>query len=581
MPDSSPTTPHSPVPLPEAAEPGLLESAPETTRRKFGGKKKSPVGEVPPPPPPYVTEVNEKLGPFRDYFARMSLRNKLALILMLVLFSGLILAAVITASILRVNLIAQVDDDLYNTYSNIAQQILNDDNSESSLLPSDYYMALRDANTGKWREWVTPETTSEHGSPDLSAYIPKEYSHYSEERYQKPFTTTSLTSSTQWRVVVQELYYARQSEPVGYIYVALPLTDTWILIGQIQQILVLSAVAITILGGAIGIVAVGRSLIPLTRIEQTAARISEGDLTLRVPQTPIETEIGSLAHSLNSMLGQLELAFADRERSEQKMRQFVSDASHELRTPLATIRGYGELYRMGAIPDKQAMDDTMRRVEDSATRMASLVDDLLHLARLDEGRKMRSELIDLSVLAVDSASDLRALDPTRTVKIIRPSVPANNTNVYSSSSEPLGNSLPLSDQDSSATTEIVGDEDKIRQVFANLIGNIARHTPEGTPVEVALGTQLADSKQVVVVEFRDHGPGVPAEHIEKIFERFYRVDSSRNRKSGGSGLGLAIVSAIIHAHNGSINVYETEGGGLTFRLTFPVAQTQPDSSVGI
>lgn len=549
----SPTPiPPNPVPLPQAEGPGLSASAPQSVN--------GAAGRVPPPPlPTYTSEIEEKAGPFKAYFARMSLRNKIALILMLVLFSGLILAAVITASLLRVNLIAQVDDDLYNTYSNIAQQLLND-KSQRSLLPSDYYMAYRDLDTGEWREWYTAETAKEHGSPDLSDFIPVNTANYDQAKYEKPFTTTSLTSPTQWRVVVQEIYYVDPNVPIGYVYIALPLTDTWILIGQIQQILVVSAIAITVLGGAIGIVAVGRSLIPLTRIEQTAARISEGDLTLRVPQAPIETEIGSLAHSLNSMLNQLELAFADRERSEQKMRQFVSDASHELRTPLATIRGYGELYRMGAIPNEQAMDDTMRRVEDSATRMAGLVDDLLHLARLDEGRAMRSELIDLGVLAVDSASDLRALDPSREVKMVR-LTPSD-----------------CNDIEGSQRSEIIGDEDKVRQVFANLIGNIARHTPEGSPVEVALGTETTPSGETVIVEFRDHGPGVPAEHIEKIFERFYRVDSSRNRKSGGSGLGLAIVSAIMHAHGGTITVHQTTGGGLTFRLALPAAPTQPDSS---
>lgn len=492
-------------------------------------------------------EGAKELGPFRSFFARMSLQNKLALITMLILFSGLLLAAVLTVTIVRSSLIAQVDDDLYSTYSSIAQQLLNDQESQSSLLPSDYFMAYRDSTTDEWQYWHTTQTLQEHGLPNLEAYIPVDPAGYAGERFKVPFTTTSFEGATLWRVAVQPIFYAQQAEPVGYVYVALPLTETRVVIGHIQQALIISAVAIAIIGGVLGMVAVARSLRPLTRIEQTAARIAKGDLSLRVPQSPLGTEIGSVAQSLNLMLGQLEIAFADRERSEQKMRQFVSDASHELRTPLATIRGYGELYRMGAIPNKTAMDDTMRRVEDSATRMASLVDDLLHLARLDEGRPLRMEPVDLGILAVDSTSDLRALDPTREIKLVR-STSANSV------------------------TEVIGDEDKLRQVFANLVGNIARHTPEGTPVEIALSSSYEGDREMVHVEFCDHGPGVESEHLDKVFERFYRVDSSRNRKSGGSGLGLAIVSAIMYAHNGSIEVFETLGGGLTVRISIPASE---------
>lgn len=492
-------------------------------------------------------EELRKLGALRSAFARMRLSTKLALLVMAILFSGLVLASVLTATLLQRSLVKQVDDDLLNTYSSIASQVLNESSNSENILPSDYYMLYRTKwNPAKPSEWVTEETIDRNGLPNLDAYIPTDLSGYSDKVYSKPFTTTSFTGDTEWRVAVREIFNSMSGESLGYVYIALPLTQTHETIDQIQRALLISAAAITALGGMIGVVSVNRSLKPLSRMEQTAAMIAEGDLTQRVPQYPRDTEIGSLAQSLNSMLSQLELAFDEREQSEDRMRRFVSDASHELRTPLATIRGYGELYRMGAIQNSEAMDDTMRRVEDSARRMASLVEDLLHLARLDERRSARSEPIDLAVLALDATSDLHALDPSRTVKLIG-----------------IDGSRP------SGETTVLGDEDQLRQVFANLAGNISRHTPEGSPVEIALGSQTLNDQETVVVEFRDHGPGVDQEHASRIFERFYRIDSSRNRKSGGSGLGLAIVSAIVESHRGTIAVSQTSGGGLTVQIRLP------------
>ncbi len=501
-----------------------------------------------------------KLGPVRSFFARMRLSTKLTLIIMSVLFAGLLLASVLTATLLQASLIKQVDDDLWNTYSSIARQVLveggitdTEQSGRGYLLPSDYYMAFRTTTPNKMYDWYTEKTNDDHGTPDLSKYTPLDAEGYTADVFKLPFTTVSFNGHTQWRVLVREVADQRYPERNGYVYIALPLTESRILIHQIQRALLISAMFITATGGVVGLVAVVRSLRPLTRIEQTAAEIADGDLTQRVPQSPRGTEIGSLAQSLNSMLAQLEAAFAERERSEQRMRRFVSDASHELRTPLATIRGYGELYRMGALESQDALDDTMRRIEDSATRMATLVDDLLHLARLDEGRELRRERVDLAVLALDATSDLHALDPTRSVRLVEAETPT-------------------------AHTEVIGDEDRLRQVFANLVGNISRHTPEGTPVEVALGSIVDDTgRSMVIAEFRDHGPGVDPDHVGRIFERFYRVDSSRNRKSGGSGLGLAIVAAIVHAHEGSISVAETPGGGLTVRMALPVAPPLPGS----
>ncbi|MDU5609718.1 MAG: HAMP domain-containing sensor histidine kinase, partial [Actinomyces sp.] len=233
--------------------------------------------------------------------------------------------------------------------------------------------------------------------------------------------------------------------------------------------------------------------------------------------------------------------FEARQASEQKIKRFVSDASHELRTPLAAISGYCELYAMGGVPAERT-DEVMGRIASESSRMATLVEDLLTLARLDEGRPLDITDIDLVKLADNAVFDLQALDPTRTVGLTGIS----------------GRTPPM-------TLIVPGDRDRLSQVFTNLIGNIVRYTPEGSPVEIALGR----SGDTAIVELRDHGPGIDETDRGRVFERFYRADSSRNRKSGGSGLGLAIVSGILAAHRGNASLTKTKGGGLTVRIELP------------
>nr|WP_284500807.1 HAMP domain-containing sensor histidine kinase [Bowdeniella massiliensis] len=303
---------------------------------------------------------------------------------------------------------------------------------------------------------------------------------------------------------------------------------------------------LVVIGGLVSWLAIRRHLNPLREIEATAGAIAAGDLSRRIRPRPPTTEVGSLAQSLNVMLAQIEQAFSDRTASEARTRQFISDASHELRTPVATIRGYAELYRMGGIPEAN-LPEAIGRIESEAARMGELVADLLQLARLDEGRPLHIDIIDLAALASDAAKDLAVLDTSRTVEVIA--------------------------LDGSAASETLAcaDPDKIRQVLANLVGNLMKHTPAGSPVEFAVGTE----DERAVVEVRDHGPGVPPEEASQIFRRFYRVDTSRARTSGGSGLGLAIVAAIVEAHSGEIAVRTTDGGGLTVKLLLP----RPPSAV--
>lgn len=221
------------------------------------------------------------------------------------------------------------------------------------------------------------------------------------------------------------------------------------------------------------------------------------------------------------------------------MRRFVSDASHELRTPLATVRGYGELFRMGGIPPEE-LPGAMARIEGEATRMGELVTDLLTLARLDEDRRPQWSEVDLHVLADEAAADLHAMDPARAIAFSVPDAPAGAWLVR-------------------------GDEPSLRQVLANLVGNVVAHTPTGSPVDLAV-TRGAGS---VVLEVRDHGPGIDPAEAERVFQRFYRPDRSRTRSSGGSGLGLAIVAAAVAAHGGTVRLEPTPGGGTTVRVELP------------
>ncbi|MBD5786636.1 HAMP domain-containing histidine kinase [Cellulosimicrobium terreum] len=492
------------------------------------------------------------------WFARVPLRTRLVAITVLLLAAGLGIAAVVTSTVVSGFLVKQVDDQLQRTAADVANQPFQDLRSSSGNLPSDYYILYR-LDTGQEIERHTDATTSRYGTPDIPAMSLSEVEAIVGEPFSVETTSTPMrppTEPTTWRVMPLV-----QSGGDGTAFVALPLTGIHDTVGFLGRALALSALGIALVGGAVAYLLVHRALRPLREIEETAAGIAAGDLARRVRPAPPTTEVGSLAASLNAMLAQIETAFAAQEASEERMRRFVSDASHELRTPLATIRGYGELYRMGALDTTDKVDDTMVRIEDSATRMGTLVNDLLALARLDEGRPLRHDPVDIASLARDSAQDLHALDPSREVRIVGLAP---------------GSIAPDS-------LRVVGDEDRLRQVLANLVGNVARHTPSGTATEIALGsidappppasstTSTAPDAATAVLEVRDHGPGVPSGQEGRVFERFYRADSSRNRESGGSGLGLAIVAAIVASHHGHVSVRQTDGGGLTVRIELPLA----------
>jgi two-component system OmpR family sensor kinase len=446
--------------------------------------------------------------------------------------------------VLRGYLVARVDSQLASATQLVIGQSNYDQGDDQVRLPTDYVMQYAfDNGNPPVRTW-SPLHTSE--LPNL----PKLSSTAATARNQKPFTVLSADGATKWRVVavagsLRPIGANSQGIP-GSVEISLPLTGVSDAVSQVRLLFILFGLMVTGICAILGWLAIRRAFLPLTEVEDTAAAIAAGDLSRRIPDHPASTEVGRLTSSLNGMLSQIESAFHDREASEQRTRRFAADASHELRTPLASIRGFAELYRQGAVSEPEDVTRVMSRIEDESRRMGALVEDLLLLARLDEQRPARTDPVDLAVLAGDATHDARGLAPDRRVQLVG-----------------------LAPGRGPEPAVVIGDDNRLRQVVANLVGNAARHTPPGTPIEVAVGTWNGRA----VLEVRDHGPGLAPEHAVKVFERFYRVDASRARsQGGGSGLGLSIVSAVINAHRGRVGVAPTPGGGATFRIELPVAQ---------
>ncbi|GAA4226287.1 hypothetical protein GCM10022254_10850 [Actinomadura meridiana] len=275
---------------------------------------------------------------------------------------------------------------------------------------------------------------------------------------------------------------------------------------------------------------------PLEEIASTAARIGDGDLSRRVAVPGPKTEVGRLAIALNGMLGQIEAGFREREASRDRLRRFVADASHELRTPVATVRGYAELFRRGAADRPEDLAKAMSRIESEAERMGRLVDEMLLLARLDQGRPLEREPVDLAALAADAVADAVVVDPDRPLTL-----------------------------DADGEVIVTGDAERLRQVLDNLLTNVRRHTPPGTAATVRVSVHDAEA----VLEVADEGPGIPDDDRARVFERFFRADPSRSRDRGGSGLGLSIVAAVATAHGGRASVDTAPGGGTAVTVALP------------
>ena len=393
-------------------------------------------------------------------------------------------------------------------------------------------------------------------------------------------TVPAQSGSDTWRVITETFTYQAVSstgstqQVTGTLIVGTDLGNVNATVRRIAYFDMIVGAVIVFVLALVGVAAVRANLRPLDEIEETAEAIADGHLDRRVPERDPRTEIGRLGRSLNSMLSQIETAFHAREeseaaahRSEERMRRFVADAGHELRTPLTAIRGFAEYYRQrgGLVPhwDRKAsaaqataagltpddLDRIMQRVEKEAARMGLLVEDLLLLARLDQQRPLARQPIDLLSLAGDAVHDARLLAPARTIDLsVQPG----------------------------AAFLVTGDEPRLRQVIGNLMSNALTHTPDGTPIEVSIGSgtldpRLPDSSPAVTLDVTDHGPGMTTEQAQRVFERFYRTDQARTRATGGSGLGLAIVNGLVTAHGGVASVRTAPDKGATFRIALPLA----------
>ena len=485
--------------------------------------------------------------------AATPLRVRLVVAFALLVTLALLVTGFAVTTILRTYLVGQVDEDLSRPLG--ARQLDGDDMPGNPTGPfgpdrAEYYALTTAAGE---RVNVT-NNGLDLNPPQLSASRIRSAG-------TKPFTVHAVGGGAPWRVVVNPTNVAINGEQALFVR-AISLQDVQDTTRRLLVVEVLVGGLAVVLMAGFGYLVVRSSLRPLEEVESAAAEIAAGDLSRRVPESDPRTEVGRLSGAFNGMVDQIESAFRAREASESaavasedRMRRFVADASHELRTPLTSIRGFAELYRQGAVRETAELDRMMRRVEDEASRMGLLVEDLLLLARLDQARPLRAEPVDLLDVVSDAAHDARVLAPDRKVDL-----------------DVRGDQAPV----------VLGDDARLRQVVTNLVSNALTHTPAGTPVAVTLETVAGDEPEGpgrVRVGVHDQGPGLTAEERDRVFERFYRADPSRTRAAGGSGLGLSIVAALVAAHGGRVTVESEPGRGSTFFVDLPLLGSQAAASV--
>ena len=392
-------------------------------------------------------------------------------------------------------------------------------------LPSDYYIAILDADGNQFLGLVSStggnRTVPNLSSLDIEAVM---------ETGGVPFDAEVEDPNgpdRDWRMIAQPLLRAN-----GSVVGALPTNTNRQIIAEYGVIGGRFGVFLLVLSGLSIWLTITGALRPLKEVERTAEAVQSGKFSSRLVQRHGKTEIGRLNRALNSMLDSIEGAVKGKDKTLEQMRRFVSDASHELRTPLVTVRGYAELYRMGAIKNKKDLTEAMSRIESEAVRMSGLVESLLTLTRMDELENLKRQDCDLIEIARQSIKD----------------VAVTNQKV----------SFRLATKEESVVLSL--DEDRIKQVLTNLLANASRFAPESSEVTLEVNTE--DDK--VILKVVDRGEGIDDSLKEKVFDRFYRADNSRNRETGGSGLGLAIAKSIVDAHEGRIWVEDTLGGGATF-----------------
>ena len=544
-----------------------------------------------------------------EWWNSVSLRTKITGVTVMLLTLGLLVAGLGTMSVLRNYLVAEQDSKISSDVLALSATIKFETEGDAiactiQIVPTEYYVAALSSDG----DVLCDNKSTSEDRPDVQGLTLAKV-----QDHDRAFNIFNDERSSQWRVAA----YVASDAPVTVV-VGLDLDDTNALIANYAATFLFFAITVVVLGGALTRLLVTSTFGPLREVEETAARFAAGDFSQRLAGATPNTEVGRLNGSLNTMLSRIDSAFADRAKTIDQMRRFVGDASHELRTPLVSVRGYAELYRMGALPGPEEISQAMERIEKEAIRMGSLVEDLLELARIDEAKPLHLAPVDLVPLAYDAALDAMASSPGRTVRVVvtdpitDPTLPEETVEpeplvtTPPTSTKPAGRTAAsvtgpigyagaafarlrtrrpraakelevnadVEQAPSTAKATVLAEENKIRQVITNLMGNALRFTTVDSPIEIEVTVdQKRDSAIISVI---DHGEGIPPQIREKIFQRFWRADSSRNRDTGGSGLGLAIVASIVASHRGTVDVEETPGGGSTFRVRLPLLHEEPE-----
>jgi len=580
-----------------------------------------------------------------DRWSRISLRSKITGVTVLMLTLGLLVSGVGTMVILQNYVVQQVDASLQAEAQTNGLTYLNSMDDGRIRADSDYFVAVYDQNgVLKNRSWGDRPLAS---LPVVTMPLDLQSVINLNGAVQK---LSDAEGDTEFHAVAVP-FTINSTGTYGTLLMAVSLQSAQNTVNTYLSIFLGFGVGVVLVGAMLTRLLVTTTFVPLREVERTAAAIADGDFSQRLGGATPNTEVGRLNRSLNTMLSRIDRAFKDRARTIDQMRRFVGDASHELRTPLVSVRGYAELYRMGALQTPEDVAQAMQRIEKEAIRMGGLVEDLLELARLDETKPLSLTRVDLLPLAQDAALDAMASSPGRRVTVLTShpaeftdevqeapidlahstgevtpaSVPpvqapavdeatakAAATKTAAAKSAAAKNAVAKADTSGSSTgtisfagatlarlrtrrpkrtdaalptneapatavappqleAVIMAEENKVRQVITNLMGNALRFSPDDSPVELEVAVDRRNQRASISVI--DHGEGIPPQIRDKIFQRFWRADTSRARETGGSGLGLAIVASIVASHNGSVEVVETPGGGATFRVWFPLADS--------
>jgi two-component system, OmpR family, sensor kinase len=463
----------------------------------------------------------------------LSLRGRLLIGVIGLVVVGLLVSSIATYALLEKSLVGRIDDQLTSGRADATAALAGQ--SRGAAPPSRFPTGTVVELLGTDGNVVSAKVSTPFGSEPSAArpVLPRSLPVNGDDKPVAPSTVHGTEGGPDFRMT----YWPEDSFNNQIVVLAIPLGDVESTLSQLLLLEVLIGLAVVAATAILALVIIQIGLRPLQRMGAAAGEIAAGDYSRRVEPATAKTEIGRLGVALNAMLAQIEAAFEQRTASERRLRRFIADASHELRTPLTSIRGYSEMLRRGAAESPTDSDLARRRIEEESVRMSALVDDMLLIARLDQGRPLESRPVDLQVIARDAAADARAVAPQREITLSAPNIAL-----------------------------VSGDDTRLRQVVGNLVRNALVHTPPASAVEIAVTTQNGTAHLSV----SDHGPGLPVGDQERIFEPFYRADASRSRDSGGAGLGLSIVSAVVAAHGGKVKVRETSGGGATFDVELPL-----------